>query len=225
MLARAAQAPRAPIFGIGRYEVGAEQFDFEVGWPELHRDTEWAKTQLTRAGLGGGDAVLITALACEGPWFSPIARALRSLRVTYLTAEVYAFDAGRSAALLQQFDVKAFIGLGADTVDGWTEKEMSAKDLLDGVETVWARPAALSKLAGVDAAIVPIVPLGPALAMGTPGNLDAEVNGAEWRVDEQDGELRVSNVAERATAFDRVPTGVHGSVTEPDGRTVINLVG
>jgi hypothetical protein len=223
MLARAVEAHRAPIYGIGRYSIGSEHVDFEVGWPELERDTEWARAQLAGAGLGAGDSVLITALACEGPWFSPVVRALRSLRVTYLPAEVYAFDAGRSAALLQQFDIKAFIGLGADTVDGWVEKELAAQDLLSGVETVWARPAALAKLAGVDARIAPILPLGPALALGPPGEGEAEVNAAEWRVDEQDGELRVSNATARAATFDRMATGVRGAVTERDGRVLVSV--
>lgn len=225
MMARAAELPRAPIYGIGRYQAGAEQIDFEVGWPELERDTEWARARLQGAGLASGDAVLITALACEGPWFSPVVRALRSLRVTYLPAEVYAFDAGRSAALLQQFDVKAFIGLGAETVDGWVQKELAAPDILSGVETVWARPNALSKLAGVDAKIAPILSLGPALAIGVPDERDAEVNAAEWRIEEQGGELRVSNAAERAATFDRAATGVSGTVIERDGRLLVELTG
>lgn len=223
MMARSAEAPRAPIYGIGRYEIGSEQFDFEVGWPEFERDTAWAETRLTAAGLGPGDAVLITALACEGPWFGPVVRALRSLRVVYLPAEVYAFDAGRSAALLQQFDIKAVIGLGADTVDGWVEKDMTAKDLLRGVQSVWARPAALPKLAGVEANLAPVLSIGPALAMGIPGELDAEVNRAEWRVDAEDGVLQVSNLKSRAATFERTPTGVRGTVTERDGRLLIGL--
>jgi hypothetical protein len=223
MTARAAELPRAPLYGIGRFQAGSEQVDFEIGWPELERDTQWAQAQLQRAGLGAGDAVLLTALACEGPWFGPVVRALRALRITYLPAEVYAFDAGRSASLLQQFDVKAFIGLGAETVDGWVEKELSASDVLSGVELIWARPAALGQLAGVNAKVAPILPVGPALAMGAAGERDAEVNGSEWRIDEQDGELRMSNAADRAATFDRAPTGVRGVVTQTDGRLLVGL--
>jgi hypothetical protein len=221
MLARAAQSPRAPIYGIGRYEVGPEQFDFEIGWPEFSRDTEWAHAQLSSAGLQAGDAVLITAAACEGPWTGPVVRALKALRITYLPAEVYAFDAGRSAALLQQFDIKAFFGLGAETVDGWVEKGMSPQELLDGVDMIWARPAALSKLEGVTTRIAPVFRLGPALALGKPGEPHASVNAAEWRIDEQDGSLLVSNKASRASTFDRAPTGVCGTANEVDGKLLI----
>jgi len=224
MTARAAALPRAPIYGIGRYEAGAEQIDFEVGWPEFGRDTAWAQSQLKRAGLSAGDAVLITALACEGPWFGPVLRAIKALGITYLPAEVYAFDAGRSAAMLQQFDVKAFIGLGAETVDGWIEKSLSPQDLLKGVDVVWARPAAIAKLGDVSARVAPVFPLGPALAMGISGESAAEVNAAEWRIDDRGGLLNVSNVAERTAAFDRAPTGLRGTVTELNGRHLVTLV-
>jgi hypothetical protein len=223
MTARAADLPRAPIYGIGRYQAGAEPSDFEIGWPEFARDTAWAQSHLTRAGLAAGDAVLITALSCEGPWFGPVLRAIKALGITYIPAEVYAFDAGRSAAMLQQFDVKAFIGLGSETVDGWIEKEMSPQDLLKGVDMVWARPAALAKLADVSARVAPVLPLGPALAMGIPGESAAEVNGAEWRIDDQGGLLTVSNVADRAAAFDRAPTGIRGAVADIDGRHLVTL--
>jgi hypothetical protein len=224
MTARAAALPRAPIYGIGRYQAGTEQFDFEVGWPEFARDTAWAQSQLTRAGLSAGDAVLITALSCEGPWFGPVLRAFKALGITYLPAEVYAFDAGRSAAQLQQFELKAVIGLGAETVDGWIDKELSPQELLNGVDIVWARPAALGKLADISARVAPVFTIGPALALGIPGDPGTEVNAAEWRIDDQGGLLNVSNTAERTAAFDRAPTGLRGTVTEVGGRQLVTLV-
>jgi hypothetical protein len=223
MTSRAAALPRAPIYGIGRYQAGSEQFDFEIGWPEFARDTAWAQSQLTRAGLAAGDTVLITALSCEGPWFGPVLRAMKALGITYLPAEVYAFDAGRSAAMLQQFDLKAVIGLGAETVDGWIDKELSPRELLKGVDIIWARPAALGKLADVRARVAPVFTIGPALALGTPGESAAEVNAAEWRIDDQGGLLKVSNMADRTTAFDRASTGLRGTVTDVDGRHLVTL--
>ena len=89
---------------------------------------------------------------------------------------------------------------------------------------VWARPAALAKLADVSARVAPIFPLGPALAVGIPGELTAEVNAAEWRIDDRGGLLHVSNVAERTAAFDRAPTGLRGTVTEVNGRRLVTVV-
>jgi hypothetical protein len=50
------------------------------------------------------------------------------------------------------------------------------------------------------------------------------VNAAEWAVDTEDGDLVVSNAVERATRFDRTPTGVRGSVLSvSDAAVVIDL--
>ena len=85
------------------------------------------------------------------------------------------------------------------------------------------RPAALAKLADVSARVAPIFPLGPALAVGMPGEPGAEVNGAEWRLDDQSGLLNVSNVADRRSVFASAPTGLRGAVTDVNGRHLVEL--
>ncbi len=52
MATAAATLPRAPIYGIGTYDVDSSPADFEIGWDELDRDTEWAHALLVKAGLG-----------------------------------------------------------------------------------------------------------------------------------------------------------------------------
>ena len=48
MAAAAATLPRAPIYGIGTYAIGSSVADFEIGWDELDRDTEWAHSDAVR---------------------------------------------------------------------------------------------------------------------------------------------------------------------------------
>jgi len=43
-----------------------------------------------------------------------------------------------------------------------------------------------------------------------------------WQVDEDDGELLVTNVAERLTPSERLPTGVRGAVTAPGRLAITN---
>ena len=223
MLNRAASLPRAPIFGIGWYAVDGRDYDFEIGWPEVARDTEWAEGRLRRAGLTRGDVVLTTAAAWEGPWFAPVVRAIKNLGIVYLPAETYGFDAGRSAMLLQQFPVKAFVGLGPETVEGWAGLDLTPSALLADVAMVWARPDALPKLSEIAAKTSPVFALGPALAMGTPGEAGAEVNGAEWRVESHGVDLVVSTVGDRTASFEAAPTGLTGSVDGSGDRIVVTL--
>lgn len=217
MTARAAELPQAPIYGIGRYKVNSDHFDFEIGWAEFGRDIDWARGALSAAGIVAGDVVLLTVAQCEAPWLSPVLRAAKDLGATCLVSEVFGFDAGRAAWFLQAFPVKAVVGLGPDTVDGWIDKELSPAELLANVDVVWARPAALDKLAEVGPRLAAMSMLGPALAMGRVGERSATVNPAEWRLRDIDGLVTVTSVAPRATSFDEVPTGVPGTVIDLGG--------
>ncbi|HEX3284606.1 MAG TPA: hypothetical protein VHT50_08095 [Mycobacterium sp.] len=220
MIARAASLPRPPIFGIGRCETGGDPVDFEIGWPEIDRDTAWAKTIFLQAGLEAKDVVLITAAAWESPWFAPLVRAIREIGITYIPTEVFSFDAIRFATILQNFPVKAVVGLCADTISGLQQQNLEVIDLLADVEIIWTRPDALPLVADVGSRVAPIAMLGPALAIGLPGQPGALVNAREWRVSSKDGSLYVSTAADRTTAFENFATGLRGTVSEIDEETL-----
>jgi hypothetical protein len=54
--------------------------------------------------------------------------------------------------------------------------------------------------------------IGPAVAVECRHRVGAHLDGAEWRVDERDGELRITNLARRALRSVERPTGVQGHV-------------
>jgi hypothetical protein len=212
MTAAAVALPRSPLFGIASCPVGPSTIDFEIGWDEFERDVDWAESLLRSAGLGRGDLVLITVSQWEGPWTTPVVRALRRIGVIYLTAEVWSFDARRTSMFLQRLPVKAIFGLAGETLTGLESNDPPIAELLQNVEIVWARPDALLRLTGVAPQVLPYVMLGPALALGLPGRPGVVVNAAEWTVDSEDGQLVVSNARERAATFDHIPSGLRGSV-------------
>ncbi len=220
MTAAAARLPRAPLYGIARCRVGSDFLDFDIGWDEIERDTDWAHSIMRSAGLRPGDLMLITASSWEGPWIGPVVHALRRIGVTYLTAEVFDWDARRSAMFLQRLPVRAVFGLGGQTLTGLDAQGFPIAELFGGVEMVWARPDALHRLPEVSAPLLPFVELGPALGLGVPGRSGVLVNAAEWTVDSDDNQLLVSNTRVRATRFDHVPTGVRATVRSSDDHTV-----
>lgn len=224
MTAAATALPRPAVFGIASCPVGPDTLDFEIGWDEFERDVDWAELVLRSAGLGPGDLVLITINPWEGPWTSPVVRALRRIGVIFLTAEVWSFDARRTSMFLRRLPVKALFGLGGETLTGLESEQSPVAELLRNVEIVWARPDGLQRLEGVAPEVLPYVMLGPALALGVPGRPGVVLNAAEWTVDSDGGELVVSNARERRAVFDRVPTGVRGSVRSvADGTMTIDL--
>ncbi|EHB50333.1 hypothetical protein MycrhDRAFT_4759 [Mycolicibacterium rhodesiae JS60] len=220
----AAALPRAPLFGIGACQVGADVVDFEIGWAEYDRDTDWATMLLAASGVRAGDRALITMPNWEGPWSSPVVAGLRRLGVVYLPAEQFSWDARRVAHLIDSMKPRIYLGLCAETLDGLEALGRDAAELLAGVELVWARHDALGRLAELGVTAMPFVPLGPALAIGTPGD-EAVVNTAEWTLGAADGELVVSTKGERAHNFADIRTGVRGQVgsVTPNG-TAVTLV-
>jgi hypothetical protein len=212
MAAAAAALPRAPIYGIGTYAVGSSVADFEIGWEELERDTEWAHSLLVKAGVGRGDLVLFSTPNHEGPWVAPLVRALRRIGAPYATSETYGWDSRRFAMYVRRLPVKAIIGLGADTVAALATSEGTLAELLSGVDFVWARPDAVPRLAALKVEAATYAPLGPALGLGMPGERGARVHGEEWTVSESRGRVLVTNERPRATVFSSADTGVSGQV-------------
>jgi len=216
MAAAAATLPRAPLYGIGTYAVDSSSADFEIGWDELDRDTDWAHSLLVEAGLVKGDLVLFSTPNHEGPWVAPLVRALRCIGAPYATSETYGWDSRRFAMYLRRLPVRAVIGIGAETVAALTDSERTLPTLLAGVDLVWARPDAVSQLRALQIEAATYVPLGPALGLGLPGERGARVNGDEWTVEVIGGRVHVTNQRPRAATFDVADTGISGGVTRCD---------
>jgi hypothetical protein len=223
MAAASAAIPRPELYGIGCCKVGTEFRDFEIGWDEAERDNAWALDVLRTAGLGGEDLALLTVPNWEGPWFSPLVAGLRNLKVTLAPAENYGWDARRAAHMIRNLKPKAYVGLCAETLAGFSGQGDDVAELLADIDIVWARHDALAPLADLGVAALPLAPLGPALAIGVPG-LGAVVNSTEWNVETVDGQFVVSTAAERRTRFVEVETGIRGHlVTSVDLGTLVEF--
>ncbi|WP_202916012.1 MULTISPECIES: hypothetical protein [unclassified Mycolicibacterium] len=218
MTAAMSSLARPPIYGIGSWRVDGESTDFEIGWDDFERDTDWAEGMLSASGVAPGDLVLVTSHNWENPWFSPVVHALRRLKAVYLTAEPFAWDARRVLMFLQRLPVKAFVGLGAETLEGLKTTGADTADLLGGVDILWARHDALPHMSPLGLDALPLVPLGPALVMGTADMGEAFVNDAEWSISAKGAELLVSTVAARRARFDSLSTGLRGQVGPVTGR-------
>jgi hypothetical protein len=209
--AASAAVPRPDLYGIGSCKVGVEVHDFEIGWDEAERDNAWALAVLRIATLGREDLALLTLPNWEGPWFTPLVTGLRSLEVTLALAENYGWDARRAAQMIRNLKPIAYVGLCADTLGGFSAQGDDVAELLAEIDIIWARHDALATLSDLGVAAQPLVPLGPALAIGVPG-VGAVVNTAEWNVETVDGRFVVSTAAERRTRFVDVETGIRGRV-------------
>jgi hypothetical protein len=186
--------------------------EYEVTWDDLARDAAWTQARLQGLGLGRGHHALITFSGHEGVWFQPIIEALRNLGVVYGTAEAMGWDHTRTRVFQRELDLRAVLGLSADTVEALSGQAMIG-DLFRDTPVVLARPGAAERLreAGVPAGIM--APLGPALAIECAERSGAHVSGAEWKVAERDGALTVAAASEkRATGQGEIILDTPGRV-------------
>ncbi|GAB92268.1 hypothetical protein GORHZ_169_00140 [Gordonia rhizosphera NBRC 16068] len=224
MLEAARRMPRAPIFGIATYQVDGRFVDFTVGWADFDRDIDWAYEQLLAAGVRSDDHVLVTASNHEGPWISPIIRALRRIGATYTPAEVYGWDATRFISLIDRLPITVIIGVAEESLDAVAAQKPDLPEFLRDVRTIWARPGAYDRLVEEGVECLPMVLLGPALGLGhTPAVNEVLIDGAGWDVREVGGELSVSSTSARHDDVTDAPTGVAGRVIETGATTRVQL--
>lgn len=211
-MAAALPGPSSRLFGIGQYTSRGEHVAFEIGWSEYERDVRWAQRVLTTWGIRKADHVLITMPSFEGPWSSPVVRALRLLGAPYSNAEPHAWDARRSATFLRLLPIRAVMGMSAETA-----MELLAPDsveLLTPVHLIWARPAAVGPLREVGLVPAVFTALGPALALECPQRSGAHLDPDEWRPGVGPDGLTISTVGDRAHVTTDAPMGVEGRIEE-----------
>lgn len=211
MAAEAATLPRAPIAGIGRFRLADRTIEFPVGWQETDRDSAWARQQLARWGVDRPGYVLVTASVWQGPWVSPVLRACREVGATFGIADVFGWDARRTATFASRLPLSMVFGLGGETVDALADSGQ-LRDLLAAVPAILAHADAHPALADVGLRPGLVAFLGPALALECPQRDGAHVNGAEWLVEEAEDGLRVSTAGPRAYQAQRQPVGALGRV-------------
>jgi len=215
----AATIPRARLWAIGRDHHDGVPADFEVSWDDWRRDTAWAQTVLARHGVGRGTPVLIVGGMEESPWFDPFEHAVVNLGGHYSLGETHAFDAFRSAIYARSLDIEVIFGINRPVAEGFGD---ALVETLARARVILARPDTVPVLsaAGLSAAIVTRV--GPALAVECAPGSGAHINGSEWSVDADAGELLLTTVGPRAHALDHARVAVRGTIrtdTCPCGRT------
>lgn len=202
-------APRAQLWGIGRYHVDRTPIDFPITWEDHVRDTAWAQRLLADHGVQSGSGVIFVAGYAESPWFDPFETAARQIGAPYSLCEVYPFDAFRVGLYASRLPIDLIFGITTTVVEGLGAQ---LAQLIGQAPTVIARPDAVGPLRQAGLAPLTVARVGPALAVECPGRSGAHVNGAEWSVREAGGELRLSTVGPRAYQIEDQPLGVFGEV-------------
>jgi hypothetical protein len=213
--AREYEAP-PQVWGVGRVVVGDEIIPWAVSEADIADETEIAAAHYRALGLGDGDLVLVVALLSQAIHAVPLEQGAGRVGALYSSADATRFDAFRTASLVRQLKAKLVIGVDAEVIAGLDDLGRDLTDVFAPADTVVAADdMAQGRLRDAGVRTGRWLRLGPTSAVGTPVDETLAYDATRWRVDEDRGELLLTNIADRLTPCDRFRTGVRGNVPEP----------
>jgi hypothetical protein len=206
-------------WGIGCYDAPDGRRPWRIGNEEIGRDMGSATRRLGALGVGRGGRVLFCSMLSEAGQFWPWIVATMLSGAQLSCADATHGDAVRVAVLLRHMTFDAVIGVNEAVLDGCDERGIVYDDLFGGARFVAARPGAYERLAARGVPARRFALCGPAVAIAMEPDAPAAVDSDEWRLETRDDVVLVTNLAERATNFDRTPVAAPVRVVD-DGKAV-----
>jgi hypothetical protein len=203
------------VWGVGRLVVRGELVPWRVSQHDVDDEAESLAPRLSALGLQPGGVVLIVSMLSQAIHAVPLERAAGKCGALYSSADATPFDAFRVAALVRQLEPQVVMGVTADVLDGLAEAGRDPAEVLGTVPAlVTADDDAYTSLVASGLAPRRWILLGPTSAIESRSEDGPVYDAARWNVEEDDGELVVTNRAPRLTAARRLRTGVRGRVVE-----------
>ncbi len=209
------------VWGVGRVVVGDEIRPWPVSAADIDDETESMAARLAALGLGDGGLVLIVSLLSEAIHVAPFERGAGRLGARYSSADATNFDAFRTVSLVRQLRPAVVLGINGRVCDGIADLGRDLGSVFERVGAVAAADGdAASRLAGAGVPTARWQQVGPTSAMSTPGDAMLDYDADRWRLEDEAGELLITNLAPRLTPCDRFRSGVAGRVVEPGRLTL-----
>lgn len=205
-----------PLWGIGSFRVGDDVITYPVSQDDHKRDIPTALKALRALDVHDKSRVLLLSMLSEAAQYWPVQIGLLVSQTQFSLADSSRYDAFRTAMFLRAMHYDVVLGLNSDVLDGLDDLGHEYLDVFGAVPVVAARDGAYQRLR--DAGLEPRwwLHLGPTIAVECDARSGAHVDGDEWDVEVDGGEVRVSARQHRAASIDRLPTGVQGKVvTDP----------
>jgi hypothetical protein len=212
MFAKRFEDPPA-VWGVGRLVVDGDLTPWPVAQRDIEDEAESLAPRLTALGLDAGAVVLIASMLSQAIHVVPLEQAAGKIGALYSSADATPFDAFRVAALTRQLEPQVVMGITGDVLDGLGEAGRDPVDVLGAVPAVvTADDAAHARVRAGGLTPRRWVRLGPTSAIEGLADDGPVYDASRWRVEEDDGELLVTNLAPRLTTCTRLRTGVRGTV-------------
>jgi hypothetical protein len=211
-----------PVWGVGRVTVDDAVVPWPVSAADIDDEAASLAPRLAALGLGDGGLVLLVSLLSQAIHVVPFEQAAGRLGARYSSADATPFDAFRTVALTQQLAPAVVLGIDTRVCDGIDGLGRELGEVFASVGAVVAADAdAATRLTAAGLSVARWLRLGPTSAVSTPTDPALVYDDTRWRVEEDAGNLVLTNLVPRLTACDRFRTGVRGRVVAP-GRLALD---
>ena len=199
------------VWGVGRLVLGGEVTPWPVAERDIDDEAESLAPRLAALGLEAGGLVLIVSMLSQAMHVVPLERAAGRVGALYSSADATPFDAFRVAALARQLEPQVVMGITGDVLDGLAEAGRDPAEVLGSVPAVvTADDDAHARLDAAGLAPRRWVKLGPTSAIEERPQDGPVYDATRWRVEEDAGELLISNRVPRLTPARALRTAIRG---------------
>lgn len=202
------------LWGVGSYDDGTRRVPWEIDHDEIQRDMGAGAKALAALGVGAGDRVLFCSMLSESGQFWPLVVGSMLSDAQLSCADANEGDAVRVAMFTRLMQYRAVLGVTDGILDGLDALGYAYTDVFAGVDVLGARPGAYERLEAAGLTPQWFVLCGPAVAIARAPGEPAHANADEWELASDAGRIIVTALRDRATKFDRTPTGVRGEVVD-----------
>jgi hypothetical protein len=202
----------AALWGVGSFRVGDELRTYPVGEDDLQRDVATAQKNLTALGIERGMRVLVTSMLAEAAQYWPVQIALLMAGTQMSCADASRADAFRTGMFLRGPRYDAAVGISGDVLDGLADLGAPLGELFSSVPVIAARGEAAPRLRAAGLRPRSWLHVGPTIAVECDALAGAHVDGDEWDVESDGGEIRITARKPRAAPIDHQPTGLRAEV-------------
>ncbi|MEX0666635.1 MAG: hypothetical protein WD598_17930 [Acidimicrobiia bacterium] len=202
----------APLWGVGSFRVGDQMPAYAVSQDDHGRDISTAMKAVASLGLQKKKRALVLSMLSEAAQYWPVQIALLVSKAQFSLADASRFDAFRTAMFLRAMQYDVVLGINTDVLDGLDDLGHAYADIFAKVPVLSARAGAYERLR--DAGLSPRwwLHVGPTVAVECDQLQGAHVDGDEWELDSERGEVLISARKPRAATIDRLHTAVQGEI-------------
>lgn len=205
------------LWAIACAETADGPIDYPISWSDSAKDEIWANAMLDFANVRKGDMAFFSYIYSRSGHTWPFLRSGFERGVRMATGMPTQWDAYRLEMYCRLFNVNFIFGLTPEALDGLEGAGHKLATVFGKVNRIIASGAAWQRLRDANLEPWKLHWLGPIIAIDPCDGGGARFDHAQWTLESDGGQLRISNRQTRAATFERTLLSARGRVETENG--------